>query len=161
MIQALFLLGFPAVVALDEPRNITMEEFFRRECDKGDQLACSKVDSLEKGLVIQKRLKDRSENFWHDIDTSLLMMGKKPNLQDAYPLVMQDFIRTENEAGINETLDTEKLPQCARHYHNYWINRKLWWPTNDDGTPDWPSIYIFIVDHYYGYCLKEDKEQDQ
>lgn len=154
MMQSL-LLEFLILAAAVEPHSVTMEEFFRIECEKGDQIACEKLDNLSKDLVIQKRLKDRSETFWRDIDTSLLMLDKKPNLQDAYPLVMQDFIRTENEAGAKETLDTEKLPQCAQHYHNYWVNKKLWWPTNDDGTPDWPSIYIYIVDHYYGYCLRK------
>ena len=158
MIQSLLLFEFLAMVAAAEPHSVTMEEFFRHECDKGDQVACEKLDNLSKDLVIQKRLKDRSENFWRDIDTTLLMQDKKPDLQDAYPLVMQDFIHTENEAGVKETLATEKLSQCARHYHNYWINKKLWWPTNDDGTPNWPSIYIYIVDHYYGYCLKKGNE---
>ena len=157
MMQSLFT-GLLILVAAIEPHNVTMEEFFRNECEKGDQVACEKLDNLSQGLVIQKRLKARSEEFWNDIDTAQLMQDKKPNLQDAYPLVMQDFIRSQNEAGISETLDTEKLPQCARHYHNYWINRKLWWPTNEDGKPDWPSIYIYIVDHYYGYCLRKGNE---
>lgn len=157
MIQSL-LAGLLILVAAIEPHNVTMEEFFRSECENGDQVACEKLNNLSKDLVIQKRLKARSEIFWNDIDTSQLMQDKKPNLQDAYPLVMQDFIRSQNEAGIKETLDTEKLPQCARHYHNYWINRKLWWPTNEDGKPDWPSIYIYIVDHYYGYCLRKGNE---
>ena len=157
MMQSL-LFELLLLVAAVEPHNVTMEEFFRSECEKGDQIACEKLNNLSKDLVIQKRLKARSETFWHDIDTSQLMQDKKPNLQDAYPLVMQDFIRSQNEAGINETLALEKLPQCARHYHNYWVNRKLWWPTNEDGTPDWPSIYIYIVDHYYGYCLRNVSE---
>jgi len=144
------------IAAAFEPHNVTMEEFFRHECEKGDQIACEKMDSLGKGLVIQKRLKVRSETFWQDIDTSLLIQDKKPNLQEAYPLVMQDFIRSENEAGVNEQLDKSRLPQCARHYHNYWVNKKLWWPTNEDRTPDWPAIYMYIVDHYYGYCLRKE-----
>lgn len=157
MIQPLFF-ELLLLVAAVEPHSVTMEEFFRGECEKGDQIACEKLNNLSKDLVIQKRLKARSEKFWHDIDTSQLMLDKKPNLQDAYPLVMQDFIRSQNEAGINETLMLEKLPQCAQHYHNYWINRKLWWPTEEDGTPDWPSIYVYIVDHYYGYCLRHENK---
>jgi hypothetical protein len=150
------LLNLLILVAAVEPHSVTLEEFFRHECEKGDQVSCEKLDSLSKGLVVQKRLKKRSEIFWEGVDTSLLTRDKKPNLQDAYPLVMLDFIHSENEAGVNEHLDLEKLPRCAQHYHNHWINKKLWWPTNEDGTPDWPSIYIFIVDHYYGHCLRKE-----
>jgi hypothetical protein len=149
------LISLLLLLASFEPHSVTMEEFFKHRCDEGDQSACEKLNNLKKSLIIQKRLDERSEKFWQDIDTSLLIQDKKPILHDAYPLVMQDFFRTENEAGVDENLEVEKLPECARHYHNHWINKKLWWPTNEDGTPDWPSIYIYIVDHYYGYCLRK------
>lgn len=144
------------LVIAAEPQSVTMQEFFQRECDKGDQLACQKLESLSADLVIQKRLTERSEKFWDDIDTSKLMLDKKkPNLQAAYPLVVKDFIATQNQAGIDEVVDEERLPECALHYHDYWINKKLWWPENEEGMPDWTAIYLYIVDHYYGYCLRQ------
>ena len=138
-----------------EPHSVTMQEFFQQQCDKGDQLACQKLESLSKDLVVQKRLTERSEKFWNDIDTTELMLDKKkPNLRAAYPLVVRDFIAAQNAAGVKEEVREERFPECALHYHDYWINKKLWWPQKEDGTPDWPAIYIYIVDHYYGYCLR-------
>ena len=138
-----------------EPQSVTMQEFFQRECDKGNQQACEKAEGLAAAMSVQQRINERSEKFWDSVDTSTLMLDKKPNLQAAYPLVLHDYFDALKLDGVNETLDEERLPQCARHYHNHWINKKLWYPSNDDGTPDWPAIYIYIVDHYYGYCLKQ------
>ncbi len=79
---------------------------------------------------------------------------KTPNLEGAYPGVMQDHLESEIAAGEDLTLDVVRLSGCANHYHNHWVNKKLWWPTDDEYKPDWASIYVFIVDHYYGFCLK-------
>ena len=144
------------LIAAEQPQTVTVEDFLRKECAAGKQESCARADHLSSDLVIQKRLEKRSEEFWQEVDTQELMLDtKKPDLAAAYPLVMQDYIRMETEAGDAQTLAEDRLPECARHYHNHWINKKMWWPANDDGTPDWPSIYIFIVDHYYGYCLKQ------
>jgi hypothetical protein len=143
------------LLAADLPQGVSMEDFYQRECAAGHQNACEKLAALSEGLVQQKRLEQRSIEFWKDINTHELMLDKKkPDLQDAYPLVMRDFFKMDAAAGSTEKLNEERLPQCALHYHNHWLNKKLWYPANDDGLPDWPAIYIYIVDHYYGYCLK-------
>ena len=154
MLVTLQILTSLFLLAAEAPHGVSMEDFFRKECDAGKQESCERLALLSEDLVKQKRLTQRSEDFWQDVDTQQLMLDKKPNLQAAYPLVMHDYFKSEAAAGNNETLNEALLPECARHYHNYWINKKLWWPANDDGTPDWPSIYLYIVDHYYGYCLK-------
>ncbi|MGH8119463.1 MAG: hypothetical protein ACRESK_02495 [Gammaproteobacteria bacterium] len=150
-----FLISFFLIVA-EQPQTVTVEDFLRKECAAGKQESCASADHLSSDLVIQKRLEKRSVEFWQEVNTQELMLDtKKPDLAAAYPLVMQDYIRMETEAGDAQTLAEDRLPECARHYHNHWINKKMWWPANDDGSPDWPSIYTFIVDHYYGYCLKQ------
>ena len=148
----LLVLPFPAAAS---PHTVTMEDFYRKQCETGDQAACEKLDALSEGLKHQEKLQQRSVEFWKNVDTRMLMLDeKRPDLYAAYPLVMRDYIATRQSEGSDEKLDEERLPQCARHYHNYWINKKLWYPSDDEGRPDWPSIYIFIVDHYYGYCLR-------
>lgn len=143
------------LLVAEAPQGVSREDFFRRECDAGDHHACERLAELNESLVYQKRLEQRSNEFWNEVNIEELMIDKKtPDLQDAYPLVMRDFINMEAEYGSTEKLDEERLPQCAAHYHNHWVNRKMWWPRLEDGTPDWPSIYNYIVDHYYGYCLR-------
>lgn len=155
MITAITTILLVLVTAAD-PQSVTMEEFFKQECNKGNQQACDDYKNLSASLVIQRRIKERSEIFWNDVNTSELMLDeKRPNLQAAYPLVIRDFIKTEQEAGENVEVNEERLPECAQHYHNHWINKKLWYPSNENGTPDWTAIYEYIVDHYYGYCLRQ------
>lgn len=147
------LLLLPATAA--PPQKVTMEDFFRRQCEAGNQRACERQAALAEDDHVRQLLDKRAEAFWLEVDTEMLMLDRKrPDLQAAYPLVMQDYIRAQQAYGIDEKLDETRLPQCARHYHNHWINKKLWYPSHDDGSPDWPSIYVFIVDHYYGYCLR-------
>ena len=52
------------------------------------------------------------------------------------------------------TIMVKIADQSAGNIGPRWINKKLWYPALENGQPDWPSIYVFIVDHYYGYCLR-------
>jgi len=136
------------------PHNFSMKEFLDRECSNGKQDACERSQQLAEDLVQGEKLKARSEEFDKNVDGHIMLTDKKPDLQAMYPIVMRDYFASEAQAGSSEVLAEDRLPECAKHYHNHWINKKLWWPANDDGMPDWASIYIYIVDHYYGYCLK-------
>ena len=112
-------------IATLQPHAVSMEEFLESECDKGVQKDCESLAELREQLIKQKRLQARA-----------VLYGERIN-------------------GNGPMLDEKvRLPGCANHYHNYWVNKKLWWPTDDAHNPDWASIYVFIVDHYYGYCLK-------
>ena len=82
--------------------------------------------------------------------------GGLPRLDVAYGQVMRDFIDAEQAAGNQELrYDEEAINYCADHFHNYWRNQKLWWPTDENGAPSWTDIYYYIVDHYYGICLRQ------
>ena len=131
------------LVAAGEPHNVTVEDFLLHECQAGKQESCMRAEQLAVDLEKQKRLEQRSGEFWNGINTAELMLDKKkPDLETAYPLVMHDYFRMEAEAGDKQTLLEDRLPQCARHYHNHWINKKMWWPANDDGTPDRKSTRL-------------------
>ena len=143
------------LLVAEAPQGVSMENFFRNQCEEGNQQACARLAELSAGLVLQQKLEQRSREFRKDVATGELMLDGKPDLQAAYPLVIRDFLVAEVQAGVNEEPNEERLRECARHYHNYWINKKLWYPANDNGSPDWPAIYVYIVDHYYGFCLKQ------
>jgi len=149
------LISLLLAVAAAQPHNVSLEDFLEKECDKGTQKDCEKLADLKKQLVKQKRLHERAVLYGQRINGNGPMLDEKtPNLEGAYPGVMQDHFESEIAAGETLSLDEVRLPGCAIHYHNHWVNKKLWWPTDDDRKPDWASIYVFIVDHYYGYCLK-------
>jgi hypothetical protein len=94
------------------------------------------------------------DNFAITVDRSALEEENKPKLQEAYLLVLDDYFKEESDKGIKRTVSNDTLELCAEHFHHHWRSRKMWWPTNDAGKPDWSTIYYYIVEHYYGYCLR-------
>jgi len=149
------LISLLFAIAAAQPHAVSVEDFLVKECDKGVQKDCEKLVDLRVQLVKQKRLQERAVLYGQRINGNGPMLDEKtPNLEGAYPGVMQDHLESEIAAGEDLTLDEVRLPGCANHYHNHWVNKKLWWPTDDEYKPDWASIYVFIVDHYYGFCLK-------
>ena len=152
--NALFISLLLAIAAV-QPHAVSMEEFLEQECQKGVEKDCETLADLRVQLVKQKRLQERAVLYGQRINGNGPMLDEKtPNLEGAYPGVMQDHLESEIAAGEDLTLDVVRLSGCANHYHNHWVNKKLWWPTDDEYNPDWASIYVFIVDHYYGFCLK-------
>ena len=144
------------LVAAEQPRTVAVGDLLEKECAQGNQVSCERAVFIAESLEQQKRLEAYSVAFAESVNASEYMLDKKkPNLAAVYPVVMRDFNQQETEAGISEVLDENRLPYCGEHYHNHWVNKKLWWPTSEDGQPDWESIYEFIVDHYYGFCLRQ------
>ena len=144
-----------SLMVVSQPQGLSIADFLETKCREGDQRACERFEILKAGLVKQQRLANYARAFAANLDTQGLMLDeKKPNLAAVYPLVMHNFSKMESEAGEAVMLSEDKLTGCAEHYHNHWLNRKLWWPALDSGQPDWESIYTFVVDHYYGFCLK-------
>ena len=144
------------IVAANQPHEHTLEDLLKFKCDKGNQQACQQLQEIDAGKEEAERLQQRVTVFSKVLaERNLMLDEKRPDLRAAYPLVMGDYINALHESGSDEVLvSTARLQQCATHYHEFWINKKLWWP-NDDGKPDWEDIYVFIVDHYYGFCVKQ------
>ena len=149
------LINLLFAIAAAQPHIVSVEGFLEKECQKGVVKDCEQLAELRLQLVKQKRLQERAVLYGQHINGNGLMLDEKtPDLEGAYSGVMQDHLQSEIAAGEDLTLDEVRLPRCASHYHNHWVNKKLWWPTDEDYNPDWASIYVFIVDHYYGFCLK-------
>lgn len=149
------LISLLFVIAAAQPHAVSLEEFLEKECNRGVEKDCEELANLKLQLVKQERLQTRAVLYGQRINGNGPMLDEKtPNLEGAYSVVMQDHLESETAAGETLSLDKVRLPSCANHYHNHWINKKLWWPTDDEHKPDWASIYVFIVDHYYGFCLK-------
>ena len=149
------LINLLFAIAAAQPHIVSVEGFLEKECQKGVVKDCEQLAELRLQLVKQKRLQERAVLYGQRINGNGLMLDEKtPDLEGAYSGVMQDHLKSEIAAGEDLTLDEVRLPRCASHYHNHWVNKKLWWPTDEDYNPDWASIYVFIVDHYYGFCLK-------
>ncbi len=132
----------------------SLREFQERQCRQGKQESCERAADMLEGEQHAERIVVLGDKFATNVDRSKREADKKPILGEAYSDVLDDYFAAEAEKGIKPAVTQDVINLCAEHYHDYWINRKMWWPTNDAGKPDWSTIYYYIVEHYYGYCLR-------
>lgn len=132
----------------------SLREFQERQCKQGKQDSCQRAADMLKGEQHAERIVLLGDKFATNVDRSTREADKKPILGEAYNDVLDDYFKAESENGVKLAVAADVINLCAEHYHDYWVNRKMWWPTNDAGQPDWSTIYYYIVDHYYGYCLR-------
>ena len=132
----------------------SLREYHQRQCAAGKSESCQRGEAMLEGEQHADRIVELGDNFATEVDRSALEEENKPILKDAYLLVINDYFKKESEKGIKRAVRNDMLELCAEHFHQHWRDRKLWWPTDDGGKPDWSTIYYYIVEHYYGYCLR-------
>ncbi len=132
----------------------SVREFHQRKCSEGISESCERASAMLEGEQHADRIVELGDIFAVNVDRSAREEENKPILKQAYLDVIDDYFKQESEKGLKLTVANDMLELCAEHFHHYWRNRKMWWPTTDDGKPDWSTIYYYIVEHYYGYCLR-------
>ena len=151
----MFITSLILFAVLNEPHQFSALDLWERECNEGDQESCERFANAQAGAGKLERLDGLAQRYGGRADRAELEDAGRPRLNIAYKQVMRDFIGAEHAAGELElNYDEETVSYCADHFHNYWINRKLWWPTDANGDPSWTDIYYYIVDHYHGICLR-------
>lgn len=143
------LLFIPSLVSAE-----SLREFQERQCKQGKQESCERAADMLEGEQHADHIVLLGDKFATNVDRAKREADKKPILAEAYIDVLDDYFKAEAENGVKLAVAADVINLCAEHYHDYWINRKMWWPTNDAGQPDWSTIYYYIVEHYYGYCLR-------
>lgn len=79
-----------------------------------------------------------------------------PRLAAAYGEVVADYFAHPRLAEQRARWYLEqRIPGCARHYADTWLHERNWWPTDADGGTDWRLVYLHVLDHYFGYCVRE------
>ncbi len=142
-------------IVLNEPHQFSMLDLWEKKCADGDVEACRRFENAQAGVKKLERLDELALRYGDSVNRDELEQDGKPLLNVAYKQVMEDFIEAEHNLGNKElNYDDAAVSYCADHFHNYWVNKKLWWPTDDNGDPSWTDIYYYIVDHYYGICLR-------
>ncbi len=134
----------------------TIREFHERMCNEGKQDSCERAREIKEGEMHGAWVDELGQRFSETVNREELEEDNKPILNKAYPIVLDNYFSAERQKnGKQHYLDQYRMKYCADHYHNYWRYRKMIWPVNEDNTPDWATIYFFIVEHYYGYCLRQ------
>ncbi len=136
-----------------EPHSFTIIDFWQGKCEEGDLAACAKLETNKLNQQKLEKLNSLATEFQGDIDPEEFLLDKKPNLAKAYPLVINHYLKSFEDQQIKNPGEFT-IDYCAEHFHSYWLNKKYWWPTNKEDKPDWGTIYVYIVDHYHGLCLR-------
>jgi len=134
------------------PHSFTILDYWQDKCETGDETACRRLRANQQAQQKLEKLNTLADRFRDGIDADEFMLDNKPDLGKAYPLVIKNYLVAFDVQG-GEAVDTHAIDYCARHFHDYWLNRKFWWPTDAEDKPDWGTIYVYIVDHYHGICL--------
>ena len=142
------------LTAVNTPHNFTIIDFWQKKCDEGDAKACEKIEANKLAEVKLARLNKLADTFRDTINADEFLIDDKPNLGKAYPLVINEYLASLDNAQPGQG-DKNAIQYCAKHFHNYWLNKKFWWPTDAEDKPDWGTIYVYIVDHYHGVCLNQ------
>jgi hypothetical protein len=132
----------------------SLREYHQRKCKEGNNENCARAMAMLEGEQHADRIVALGDQFATEVDRSVMEENRKPKLKEAYRVVLDDYFKSEAEHGIRKSVAEDVINLCADHYHDHWRNRKMWWPTNDAGEPDWSTIYFYIVEHYYGFCLR-------
>ncbi|SVB49028.1 uncharacterized protein METZ01_LOCUS201882 [marine metagenome] len=131
----------------------SLREYHQRKCSDGKQESCQKAEAMLQGEHLAERIVELGDHFATTVNRLQREEDNKPILKNAYIDVLDDYFKSSTRNGKGKIINNEIITLCAEHYHDYWRNRKMWWPTDEAGKPDWSTIYYYIVDHYYGYCL--------
>ena len=131
----------------------SLREYHERKCNEGEVKSCQTAEAMLQGERLGNRIDELGDRFATTVDRLKREENNKPILKKAYIDVLDNYFKSSVKKGGEQISNNENFTLCAEHFHDYWRNRKMWWPTDEAGKPDWSVIYYYIVDHYYGYCL--------
>ena len=126
-------------------------------CSTGNKKACEEIDQMVEANKNQlEKLNQRASFFQSQSSDLAIQAGNIPDLIKAYPIIIDDYFASDaigpshRERGFTKKL----LSKCSQQFHEVWINQKKEWPTLPSGQPDWSTIYLQVLDHYFRFCSK-------
>jgi len=126
-------------------------------CARGDKGACEEIrQRAEQHRAQLEKLNRRADAFQARSKDLAIQSGRIPDLRKAYPLAIKDYFAsdviapTHHMRGWNDRL----LAACSQDFHEFWMGQRKEWPTDSSGQPDWATIYLQILDHYFGHCSR-------
>ncbi|GEM_PF-7132157 len=142
-------------VYADEPGDVSS---LISACADGQMEICDQISRVKHPQAPISPLDAMALAFSKRVPTlDLVDENHRPELDKAYPLIVEDYFSSEriSTAEREKWFLKERLVSCSQHYHARWRMEKNWWPVDNEGNPDWRSIYPHVLDHYFGYCVRQ------
>lgn len=128
-----------------------------KSCSDGDQEACDKLRKLvEEDRLRLERLNAQADAFQADARDLGIQIGRRPDLEKAYPLILHRYLNSDavQPTHRRRELDERLVSVCSKSFHNYWLVERKEWPILPSGDPNWSTIYLMTLDHYFRHCVK-------
>jgi hypothetical protein len=125
------------------------------DCSKGSQKACQEIErQAQRNKPALERLGRRAEAFRAQIQRLGLQSSGAPDLRKAYGLVLRDYLASDAVmlSHVQKMPEKKLVSACADQFHDFWIGQRKEWPKAQTGEPDWETIYMQILDHYFRFC---------
>lgn len=152
-------------ISISVPTRIAAEDFLDRlmeRCSKGDTKACSEIDKLREKYTSQiDRLNAQADAFQAEVHSLNIENNNKPDIRKAYPLILYSYMSSNAVEPIHRArgLNPDQINLCARHLHDLYFKHGKEIPSLESGKPDWGIIYLVVIDHYFRYCSRQNRDK--
>lgn len=157
---SLFFVGF-SCLAIAQPTTGDFLDKLLTQCSEGDMQACNEIDKLSKKYEAQlERLNAQADEFQADAPSLGIEENKTPNINKAYGIILKRYMSSDtiDPAHKSRGLDDEIVGICGRHLHDLYFSHGKEIPALQSGYPDWGTIYLVAIEHYFGFCSKRVQE---
>ena len=154
--RVLFLIAFVLVTHGYAGAKDNLDRLME-SCSAGDQKACQEIEQIVEANKSQlEKLNQRADSFQAEHTDLAIQVGNHPNLKKAYSIIIKDYFASDAIGPLHRKRGFTKklLDECSQRFHEFWINQRKEWPTLPAGKPDWSTIYLQVLDHYFRFCSK-------
>ena len=143
------------------PMHVAAEDFLDRlleRCSMGDTQACSEIDKLTDKYKKQlERLNAQADAFQTEAPSLGVEFNKKPDIRKAYPIILERYMSSDTIEPVHRMrgLKPDLVNICSKHLHDLYFIHGKEVPSLESGKPDWGTIYLVTIDHYFRHCSKQ------
>lgn len=147
------------------PTQIEAEDFLDRlmeRCSRGDTKACSEIDKLTEKYRSQiNRLNTQAEVFQSKAHSLDIENNDRADIKKAYPIILNDYMSSDavDPVHLKRGLKPNLINICARHLHDLYYKHGKKIPSLESGKPDWGTIYLVVIEHYFRYCSRQSTDK--
>lgn len=128
-------------------------------CSDGDMLMCQQLGTVARDPTTTLTPLERLAEAFAQRAVGLTLTGAdgEPDLERTYAIVVEDYFAAPamKPDARARYFRVQALGDCAEHYNDTWKIERHWWPTDASGAVDWRTLYLHMLDHYFGHCIAE------
>ncbi len=124
-------------------------------CSIGNTKACDEIDEImEKHRAALDRYSARVDAFEAEVPSLNVEHNNKPDIRKAYPIILKHYMSSDAVEPIHRRkgVKPDLVNICSKHLHDLYFIHGKEIPTLESGKPDWGTIYLVTIEHYFRFC---------